>query len=98
MLQILRRSVPRAVRAPTGVELRPIPKGLESPPDPTVTRAARLAATLGVTGQKSADGIVTKRPPSWVGQGEGLNPWQRVSRAALNDRMVPDRVRALGGR
>jgi hypothetical protein len=38
-------------------------KGLELPPDPTATRAARRAATPGVTGQKSADGIVAKRPP-----------------------------------
>jgi len=38
-------------------------KVLESPPDPTATRAARLAVTPGVMGQKSADGIVAKRPP-----------------------------------
>ena len=76
----------RAARAPTGVELRPRPKGLEppsnpkgavvamgaglrasakvlgSPPDPKVTRAARRAATFGVTGQKSAEAIVAVPP------------------------------------
>jgi len=41
-----------------GAGLRPRVKALERPPDPTVTRAARLAATLGVMRQKSADGIV----------------------------------------
>lgn len=80
----------RAVRVPRGVELRPSPKGLEtpsnptgavvargvglrasakaleSPPDPTVTRTARRAVTLGVTGQKSAEAIVAGRP--WSGR------------------------------
>ena len=84
------RSVSRAVRAPTGVELRPRPKGLEtpsnptgavvargtglrasakaleSPPDPTAIRAARRAATSGVTGQKLAEAIVAAR--SWKGR------------------------------
>jgi hypothetical protein len=84
------RSVPRAVRVPMGVELRPSLKGLEmpsnpkgavvakgaglrasakaleSPPDPTATRAARRAATLGVTGQKSAEAIVAV--PPWIGR------------------------------
>jgi hypothetical protein len=46
-----------------GAGLRASAKVLESPPDSTVTRAARLAATPGVMGQKSADGIVAKRPP-----------------------------------
>ncbi len=83
------RSVSRAVRVPTGVELRAGPKGLEwpsnpkgaavatgaglragakargLPPDPTVTRAARVAATSGVMGQKSAEAIVAAAP--WRG-------------------------------
>ncbi len=57
------RAVSQAVRVATGAELRARPKGLELPSDPTVTRTARLAATLGVMGQKSADGIVAQRPP-----------------------------------
>ena len=47
----------------TGAGLRPRPKCLAMPPDPTVARTARPAATLGVMGQKSADGVVAKRPP-----------------------------------
>jgi hypothetical protein len=46
-----------------GAGLRASAKALDLPPDPTVTRAARLAATPGVMGQKSADAIVAKRPP-----------------------------------
>jgi len=46
-----------------GVELGTSAKALELPPDPTVTRAARFAVTLGVMEQKSADGIVAKCPP-----------------------------------
>ena len=46
-----------------GAGLRASAKALGLPPDPTVTRAARLAVTLGVMGQKSAEGIVAKRPP-----------------------------------
>jgi len=81
------RSVPHAVRAATGVELRASLKGLESPsnpkgavvamgaglraiakvvelpPDPVVTRTARLSATVSVMGQKSAEAILAAR--SW---------------------------------
>ena len=66
------RAIPKGVGSPPnptvsveamGAGLRAISKGMESPPDPTVPRAARLAATSGVTGQKSADGVVAKRPP-----------------------------------
>jgi len=46
-----------------GAGLRAISKGMGSPPDPTASQAARLAATPGVTGQKSADGIIAKCPP-----------------------------------
>ena len=46
-----------------GAGLRASAKALESPPDPKVTRAARLSVTSGVMRQKSADGIVAKRPP-----------------------------------
>lgn len=46
-----------------GAGLRAGAKALESPSDPTVTGAARRVATSGVMGQKSADGIVAKRPP-----------------------------------
>lgn len=48
-----------------GAGLRASAKVLETPPDPTVTRAARLAATWGVMGQKSAEAIVA--PPSRQG-------------------------------
>jgi hypothetical protein len=47
------------------------------PPDPEVIQPARLAATPGVIEQKSADGMVAKRPSQWVGQGEGRNLRQR---------------------
>ena len=46
-----------------GAGLRAISKGIESPPDPNASRAARPAVTPSVTGQKSADGVVAKRPP-----------------------------------
>jgi hypothetical protein len=46
-----------------GAGLRASAKALGLPPDPKVTRAARLAVTSGVMGQKSAEGIVAKRPP-----------------------------------
>ena len=42
----------------TGAGLRASAKALEVPPDPNVIRAARLAATPGVMGQKSAEAIV----------------------------------------
>ncbi len=44
--------------AAMGAGLRPRPKGLDWPPDPTAAPAARLGATPGVIGQKSAEGIV----------------------------------------
>jgi hypothetical protein len=56
-------SNPKVAVVAMGAGLRPSAKALESPPDPTVTRTARLAATPGVMGQKSAKGIVAKRPP-----------------------------------
>lgn len=46
-----------------GAGLRASATALEAPPDPTVTRTARRKATLGVTGQKSAEGIVANRSP-----------------------------------
>jgi hypothetical protein len=46
-----------------GPGLRASAKLLEFLPDPKATRAARPAVTLGVMRQKSADGIVAKRPP-----------------------------------
>ena len=51
-------SDPKGTVVVTGAGLRANAKVLESPPDPTVTRAARLAVTSGVMGQKSAEGIV----------------------------------------
>ena len=56
-------SNPKGAVVARGDGLRSRAKALESPPDPTVTWAARLAATLGVMGQKSADGVVAKRSP-----------------------------------
>ena len=44
--------------AAMGAGLRPRPKGLDWPPDPKAPPAARLGATSGVIGQKSAEGIV----------------------------------------
>ena len=54
---------PKVAVVAMGAGLRPIVKTVERPPDPTATRTARLAETQGVIGQKSADGIVAKRPP-----------------------------------
>jgi hypothetical protein len=49
-----------------------MPKGMELPPDPTGTRAARTAATSGGIGQKSAEAIVVD--PAREGRGdEGPN-------------------------
>jgi len=58
-------SNPTEVVVAMGAGLRAGAKALESPPDPTVTRAARLAVTLGVMGQKSAEVIVAV--PPWKG-------------------------------
>ena len=41
-----------------GAGLWPVWKRMEAPPAPTVTWAARRAATSGVSGQKSAAGIL----------------------------------------
>ena len=49
---------PKVTVVAMGAGLRATAKAVELPPDPTVTRTARSAATLGVMGQKSADGIV----------------------------------------
>jgi len=75
-----------------GAGLRPGTKPPEPQTDPTATRTARSAATSGVMGQKSADGTVANRPPSWVGQGEGLNLRRQASRATPNGRIAPDRL------
>jgi hypothetical protein len=56
-------SNPTGAVVATGAGLRASAKALESPPDPKVTRAARLAATPGVMGQKSAEAIVAA--PFW---------------------------------
>lgn len=46
------------LEAATGAGLRPRPKGLEKPPDPTAAPAARCGAIRDVIGQKSAEAIV----------------------------------------
>jgi hypothetical protein len=51
-------SNPTGAVVATGAGLRASAKALEVPPDPNVIRAARLAATSGVMGQKSAEAIV----------------------------------------
>jgi hypothetical protein len=56
-------SNPKGAVVAMGAGLRASAKGLESPPDPTVTRAVRLAVTSGVMRQKSAEGLVAKRSP-----------------------------------
>ena len=56
-------SNPKGAVVAMGAGLRASVKALELPPDPTVTRTARLAVTPDVMGQKSADGIVAKCPP-----------------------------------
>jgi len=66
-MEVELRSSPKGLESPSnpngaavamGAGLRASAKALELPPDPTATRAARLAVTPGVMGQKSADGIV----------------------------------------
>jgi hypothetical protein len=52
---------PTAAAVPRGAGLRATAKAGERPPDPPVTQTARLAVTLGVIGQKSADGLVAQR-------------------------------------
>jgi hypothetical protein len=68
------RPIPKGLETPSnptgaavamGAGLRPGAKVLESPPDPAATQAARRAATLGVTGQKSAEDTVAV--PPWTG-------------------------------
>lgn len=54
---------PKVAVVVMGAGLRPIAKALETPPDPTASRTARPIVTLGVIGQKSAEGVVAKRPP-----------------------------------
>ena len=54
---------PTAAVVAMGAGLWATAKAVERPPDLTVTRTARPAATLGVMGQKSTDGVVAKRPP-----------------------------------
>ncbi len=58
---------PKGTVVAMGAGLRASAKALESPPDPTATRAARLSVTAGVTGQKSAEAIVTTSPGIGVG-------------------------------
>ncbi len=61
------RASPKGLESPSnpkgpvvamGAGLRATAKVLELPPDPKATRAARLAVTPGVMGQKSAEAIV----------------------------------------
>ena len=56
-------SNPKVAVVAMGAGLRAIAKALETPPDPNATRAAHLAVTPDVIGQKSAEGIVAKCPP-----------------------------------
>jgi len=59
-------SNPKVAVVATGAGLRASAKARELPPDPKVTRAARLAVTHGVMGQKSAEAIVAVAP--WRGE------------------------------
>lgn len=56
------RSAQYAAKAVTGAGLRPRPKDLEQPPDPTAILAALLGAIPEVIRQKSAAAIVAQRP------------------------------------
>lgn len=51
-------SNPNGAEVAMGAGLRASAKALEIPPDPTVTRTARMAATPGVMGQKSAEAVL----------------------------------------
>jgi hypothetical protein len=55
------RSARNAAKAATGAGLRPRPKDLEQPPDPTSILAALLGAIPAAIGQKSAAAIVAQR-------------------------------------
>ena len=52
---------PKGLVVAKGAGLRATLKEVELPPAPTATRAARQAATSGVSGQKSAAGILGDR-------------------------------------
>ena len=54
------RSARYAAKAATGAGLRPRPKDLEQPPDPTAILAALLGAIPEAVGQKSAEAIVAQ--------------------------------------
>jgi len=54
------RSARYAAKAATGAGLRPRPKDLEQPPDPTAILAALLGAIPEAIGQKSAEAIVAQ--------------------------------------
>ena len=58
-------SNPKGAVVARGAGLRASVKALGLPPDPTVPRAACVAATSGVMGQKSAEAIVAAAP--WRG-------------------------------
>jgi hypothetical protein len=61
-----------------GVGLTAIPKGMELPPNPRAPRKARVVATPGVIGQKSAEATVVSLPAD-----EGPNLVARGSRLGL---------------
>ena len=56
-------SNPKVALITMGAGLRATAKAMGQPPTSTGIRSARLAATSGVIGQKSADGIVAERLP-----------------------------------
>ena len=49
---------PKGTVEARGAGLRTISKEVDKPPDPKATQAARLSATAGVMGQKSAEAIL----------------------------------------
>ena len=59
-------SNPKGAVVAMGAGLRASAKVLATPPDPKATRAARLAVTPDVMGQKSAEAIVAVAP--WTGE------------------------------
>lgn len=85
----------RAARAARGVGLRASAKALDTPPDPTVTRAARLAATPCVReGTEVSRGRSSQTPAVMGGTRRRPEPSaKRERRTDLGIRIAPDRVK-----
>ena len=75
-----------------GAGLRPIPKGMEAPPDPGAAPEARSQAIACVSGQKSAEAVLVAAGFTRAESDEGPNLDTRRSRGQLVRGVEPDRV------